>query len=256
MTVHLPAGAMLLAALLVGFPPAAVADDAAPSRSPSPSSETGHWQAPAEIPPGLPSSFAYADSIPGIRVDLRYRGQANFLGRPVDGYGANHLVMTRVAAEALARVQQDLAPMGLGLLVYDAYRPQRAVDHFVRWARDPDDRLMKAGFYPEVDKDRLFAEGYIAAKSGHSRGSTVDLTLVDLATGEPLDMGTAWDFFGEPSWVTWKGASAQQRSNRLLLRELMIKHGFAPYAKEWWHFRFRDEPYSDRYFDASIVPRD
>lgn len=210
------------------------------------------WSPPAEVPAGLPPAFTYADSIPGIRVDLRYLGDDNFVGQRVDGYEANRLVMTRAAATALARVQAELAPMGLGLLVYDAYRPQPAVDHFVRWAEDAADTRMKADYYPDVAKDRLFAEGYIAAKSGHSRGSTVDLALVELGSGEPLDMGTAWDFFGEESWVTWEGATAQQRANRMLLRSVMLNHGFTPYEKEWWHFRLADEPFPDTYFEAPI----
>ncbi|WP_224784604.1 cyclase family protein [Marinihelvus fidelis] len=217
-----------------------------------PGSAAGNWQPPAEVPAGLPPAFTYADTIPGIRVDLRYLGEDNFVGQRIDGYEADRLVMTRATATALAHVQAELAPMGLGLLVYDAYRPQPAVDHFVRWAEDVDDTRMKAEYYPDVQKGQLFAEGYIAAKSGHSRGSTVDLTLVDLASGEPLDMGTAWDFFGAESWVAWDGASAQQRSNRMLLRSVMLGQGFTPYEKEWWHFRFADEPFPETYFEAPI----
>ena len=192
--------------------------------------------------------------VPGVVVDLRYFSNDNFVGRRVDGYAAARCFVSVEAAEALAAVQAELAAFGLGLKVFDAYRPQRAVDHFVRWAEDLADTKMKAKYYPEVDKANLFRDGYIAAKSGHSRGSTVDLTIVSLNEGEPveLDMGTGWDHFGPKSWPSSRAVTAQQRANRMLLRSLMVKHGFRPLAEEWWHFTLVDEPYPDTYFDFVV----
>ncbi|NYT22486.1 M15 family metallopeptidase [Alcaligenaceae bacterium] len=198
----------------------------------------------------LPAGFTYIDdAIPGLKVDLRYAGNHNFVGRPVAGYESARPVLSTSAANALARVQADLKPFNLGLLVFDAYRPQRAVDDFVKWAADPADVRTKAEFYPDVDKRNLFKEDYIAERSGHSRGSTVDLTLAALDTGEQLDMGSAFDFFGVESWPEHPELTAQQRANRLLLRTLMLKHGFKPYPKEWWHFTLENEPFPQEYFD-------
>lgn len=202
----------------------------------------------------LPDGFVHVDAVvPGIVVELRYRGAHNFIGTPIDGYRGDRAILSRPAAAALAQVQAELRPFGLGLKIFDAYRPQRAVDHFVRWARDTGDTRMKAEFYPEVDKRNLFRDDYIAERSGHSRGSTVDLTLVNLAPPhEPLDMGTAFDFFGPASWPEHAGLAPQQRANRLLLQSLMRKHGFRPYPKEWWHFTLEGEPYPDTYFDFVV----
>lgn len=202
----------------------------------------------------LPAGFVFIeDIVPGLRVDLRYTGSHNFVGRPVAGYDNARAVLTVPAANALARVQSDLKPFGLGVLVFDAYRPQRAVDDFVKWAADLSDLKTKPDFYPAVEKKNLFKEDYIAERSGHSRGSTVDLTLVSLASGEPLDMGTAFDFFGLESWPQHPHLTAQQRANRLLLQTLMVRHGFRPYPKEWWHFTLENEPFPDTYFD--FLPR-
>lgn len=198
----------------------------------------------------LPGGFSFIDDIiPGLKVDLRYTSSHNFVGRPVAGYENIRPVLTTLAADALAKVQTDLKPFGLGLLVYDVYRPQRAVDDFVKWAADLDDVRTKAEFYPAVDKQDLFKEDYIASHSGHSRGSTVDLTLISLDSGEPLDMGSPFDFFGIQSWPEHAQLTSQQRANRLLLQVLMGKHGFKPYPKEWWHFTLENEPFPDRYFD-------
>ena len=211
----------------------------------------------AADPPALPDGFVYLDeAVPGVAVELRYKTSGNFVGRPVDGYGPHaRAVLSAPAAEALARVQGALAPFGLGLKVFDAYRPQRAVDHFVRWGRDLADRRTKAAYYPDVAKGDLFTEGYIAERSSHSRGSTVDLTIVhrdaDGAVRE-LDMGSGYDFFGPVSWPDSDAVTAQQRANRALLRHVMTAHGFAPYAQEWWHFTFADEPHPDTYFDFPI----
>ncbi len=204
----------------------------------------------------LPKGFVYADeTIPDLRLDLRYAGSHNFVGKPVDGYLKQRCIMTRAAAEALKKVQEELRPFGLGVKVFDAYRPQKAVDHFVRWAHDLKDTRTKQEFYPDVDKKNLFRDGYIAAKSGHSRGSTVDLTIVSLAgedAGRELDMGSGFDFFGLPSWPDSSQISAPSRAHRLLLRLVMEKHGFRPYAQEWWHFTLKNEPWPETYFDFPV----
>lgn len=203
--------------------------------------------------PPLPDGFVYLDqAIPDLVIELRYSTRNNFVGQPVDGYRHAHAILSTPAAAALAGVQAALRPFGLGLKIYDAYRPQRAVDHFVRWGKDPDDRRTKPDYYPGVAKKDLFKEGYIAARSSHSRGSTVDLTVVYRdRTGllHKLDMGSRFDFFGPASWPDSPRVSPQQRANRMLLRNLMTAHGFVPYAQEWWHFTLRDEPHPDTYFD-------
>ena len=193
--------------------------------------------------------------IPDIQLDLRYYGRHNFVGERIDGYQAPRALLTRQAVAALQNVQQELAPFGLGLKIFDAYRPQQAVNHFARWAEDPNDTRMKAEFYPDVDKRVLFQEGYIAHKSGHSRGSTVDLTLAPLHPGDPgaeLDMGTGFDLFSPQSWPDNPEMTPPQRAHRLLLRTVMEKYGFKPYDKEWWHFTLRDEPFPETYFDFSV----
>lgn len=195
---------------------------------------------------------------PSIRADIKYAGSDNFVGATVDGYEAAKCLLARPAAEALAAVQRSLAADGLGLLVYDCYRPQRAVDHFVRWARDTTDLRTKAAHYPNVDKSRLFEEGYIAARSGHSRASTVDLTLVRLPSAdvrtaaEPLDMGTPYDFFDPRSHTESPEVTGSQLANRLRLREAMEAGGFRNYEKEWWHYTLRDEPWPETYFDVVV----
>jgi muramoyltetrapeptide carboxypeptidase len=194
-----------------------------------------------------------AEAIPGLRVELKYAGTDNFLGAVVDGYGGKpRALLSRPAAEALGRVQRQLSPFGLGLLVYDAYRPQRAVDHFVRWAKDLEDQSRKSVQYPRVDKAKLFELGYIAARSGHTRGSTVDLTLCRLEDGQPLDMGSAYDLFDEISWPSSDAVPAEARANRLLLRSLMLQNGFRPLKEEWWHFTLEGEPYPETYFDIPL----
>lgn len=203
--------------------------------------------------PVEPDFVDLAATIPGIRIELKYASTDNFLGAVVDGYGGQpRALFSRPAAAALARVQAQLEPYGLGLLVYDSYRPQRAVDHFVRWAKDLGDTRRKAEHYPEVAKENLFAEGYIAAKSGHTRGSTIDLTLIDLASGKPLDMGSPYDFFGKISWPESDEVSAEARRNRLLLRSLMLQNGFRPLEQEWWHFTLVGEPYPETYFNVPL----
>jgi D-alanyl-D-alanine dipeptidase len=202
----------------------------------------------------LPEGFVYVDElIPDALVDLRYHGSDNFVGRPVDCYHGSRAILSRPAAEALARVQEELRPFGLGILIFDAYRPQCAVDQFVRWANDLEDQSTKARFYPSVEKRDLLKDEYIAAHSGHSRGSTVDMTLISLGENpSPLDMGSEFDFFGPRSWPDFAGISPQQRANRLLLKNVMLKHGFRPYPKEWWHFTLEEEPWPDRYFNFPV----
>ncbi|MCE5335140.1 MAG: M15 family metallopeptidase [Desulfobacteraceae bacterium] len=203
----------------------------------------------------LPEGFVYVDeAIPGIVVELRYYTDHNFVGERIDGYLKPRCILAREAAEALKGVQEDLARFGLGLKIYDAYRPQRAVDHFVRWAADLGDVRMKPEFYPNVDKSTLF-DGYIAKKSGHTRGGTVDLTIVS-TTGrdapQDLDMGGPFDFFGPLSWPEYAEISPAQRAHRILLKTLMEKHGFKPYSKEWWHFTLIREPFPETYFNFPI----
>lgn len=188
--------------------------------------------------------------VPGLVVDMRYFGAHNFVGAKVDGYEAPVCVLTRQAAAALAAVQRDLSSRGLGLKVFDCYRPVRAVSHFVRWARDPDQRT-KEEFYPDIDKRALFREGFIASRSGHSRGSTVDLTLVRLPGDEELDMGTHFDLLSYRSSNRGK-VTPQQGANRKLLADAMRARGFLPYDKEWWHFTLRNEPFPDTYFDFAV----
>lgn len=204
---------------------------------------------PGDLPPGFVDLSA---AIPGIAFDLRYAGRHNFVGDPIDGYLRPRPILSYPAAAALRRVQDELRPFGLGLMIYDGYRPQRAVDHFVRWSRDLSDQRQKAEFYPNVDKTRLFELGYLAERSGHSRGSTVDLTLISLADGKPLDMGAAYDLFDPISWPTDLSLPAPARANRLLLRTLMVRHGFRPYEQEWWHFTLVDEPFPETFFDFPI----
>lgn len=189
--------------------------------------------------------------VPGLVTDIRYAGSHNFVGRPIEGYTAPHCLLTEPAAKALAEVARDVAAGGLVLKVFDCYRPTRAVADFVRWARDPKEQAAKAEFYPHVDKRTLFRDGYIASRSGHSRGSTVDLTLAR-ADGAELDMGTPFDFFSPKSWTADSSVTAEQHANRMRLAAAMQRHGFRGYAKEWWHFTLRHELFPDTYFDVPV----
>jgi D-alanyl-D-alanine dipeptidase len=204
----------------------------------------------------LPKGFVYVDDlIPDLRLDLRYTGSHNFVGERIDGYRKARCIFSREAAEALKKVQEELRRFGLGVKVFDAYRPQMAVDHFVRWARDVKDTRMRSEFYPDVDKKDLFKDGYIAAKSGHSRGSTVDLTIVSLKgedENRELDMGSGFDFFGPPSWPDYPRIPAPCRAHRMLLQMVMEKYGFKPYPQEWWHFTLKGEPWPDTYFNFPV----
>ncbi len=201
----------------------------------------------------LPKGFVYVkDIIPDLPVELHYFTSNNFVGVPITGYQSNQLILTKAAALALKQVHEVLQTQNLCLKVYDGYRPQRAVNHFILWARDLKDTITKPVYYPEVEKRTLFKAGYISSKSGHSRGSTVDLTIIDGNTGVPLDMGSPFDFFGKQSWLTYSAISTQQKVNRQLLQKVMSQHGFRNYTKEWWHFTLRGEPFSKTFFDFVV----
>jgi zinc D-Ala-D-Ala dipeptidase len=229
--------------------------------------------AQAPVPAGFVDAATVVD---GLVVDMRYFGDNNFVGDTIDGYERPRCLLSAQAANALAAVARDLDVRGLGLKVFDCYRPQRAVAHFVRWAQKIDDVKRKGEFYPDVDKRNLFKEGYIAERSGHSRGSTLDLTLVlrsplpnppphsasqtrvdalmpgEGREGAELDMGSPFDFFSPTSWPSDKSVSAQAQDNRALLAVAMTRGGFKPYDKEWWHFTLVDEPFPDTYFDFPV----
>ncbi|MCM2579257.1 M15 family metallopeptidase [Streptomyces meridianus] len=233
--------------------------------------------AQAASEPKAPKGFvALHDADPTILQEIRYRTEHNFVGEPIDGYREPMCILTEQAARGLHRAQARLLRRGYSLKVYDCYRPQRAVDHFVDWAKDLDDRAMKDEFYPDVDKSRLFEDGYIAEKSGHSRGSTVDLTIVRLPAeptrpyepGEPLvpcyapkddrfpdnsiDMGTGYDCFDTLSHTMDPRIRGEQRANRMLLKSTLEKQGFVNLAEEWWHYTFEPEPFPDTYFDFPV----
>ena len=194
-----------------------------------------------------------AEFIPDAILEIRYHTSYNFVGAPIDGYEQPTALLTREAAEALLAVSDDLKEQGYRLKIFDAYRPQCAVDHFVRWAADVSDTLMKPYFYPDLDKSVLFEQEYIMEKSGHTRGSTVDLTLFDMATEREVDMGGTFDWFGEESHPDYTATiTAEQFANRMILREAMVRHGFKTLDSEWWHFTLRDEPYPDTYFTFPV----
>ena len=200
-----------------------------------------------------PDSFVdAAAAAPGLLVDARYATAHNFVGVLIEGYEKPICYLTKPAAAALALVVRDLEPRGLTLKVYDCYRPERAVAHFIRWAQNLRDQKMKSEFYPNVDKSTLFRDGYIAARSGHSRGSTMDLTIASTADGKDIDMGTPFDFFSPRSWPSDKRVGAEAQNNRVTLALAMRKRGFIPYDKEWWHFTLRAEPYPQTYFDFPV----
>ena len=225
----------------------------------------------------VPDGFVdVKEVIPSIILDIRYYTSHNFVGKPIKGYSAPRCYLTKEAAYSLKHVQEELNQFSLSLKIYDGYRPQRAVDHFVEWAKDMSDTTTKREFYPTIEKRYLFRDGYIASKSSHSRGSTVDLTIVPLPVPQQesyvdgqdlcecylsaekrfkdnsIDMGTGFDCFHELSWTVNERIGTQQRVNRLLLKILMEKHGFKNYEKEWWHFTLEHEPYPDTYFDFVI----
>ena len=191
-------------------------------------------------------------SIQGVTTDIRYAGTANFLGRSVKGYGNPHCLLTPEATEALSLAQDLAKEEGMALLIYDCYRPQRAVDDFVGWVNSHEKEPTKAIYYPHIPREELIQQGYIAERSGHSRGSTVDLTLVSTETGEALDMGTPWDFFDKRSHTQSNVVSVDARANRHALQRIMEGAGFRGYFAEWWHFTLINEPFPDTYFDIPI----
>lgn len=204
------------------------------------------------------------DVVPDVILEIRYFGTYNFVGTRIDGYLQPTALLTREAADSLRVVSDELKAQGYRLKIYDAYRPQMAVDHFMRWGADINDTLMLSYFYPQVEKKDLFRLGYIAEQSGHSRGSTLDLTLFDMRTEKEVDMGGTFDWFGHESYPDCGGnpetgiyhqndtVTAQQFANRMLLRNAMLKHGFKPYDCEWWHFTLKNEPYPDTYFEFPV----
>ncbi len=204
-------------------------------------------------PPSKEDFVDLKEIMPNLRSDVRYFGSNNFVGRPIAGYNQPKCMLAKEAGAALKKVQDELERLGFGLLVYDAYRPQQATDDFVKWADDENDDLMKLQYYPNVEKRDLFVKGYISVKSGHSRGSTVDLTIVSLKTKQILNMGSPYDLFDElSSTATTEGITKNQHSLRMLLKRRMEKHGWQSYEKEWWHFTLKNEPYPDTYFNFPV----
>ncbi|MGA6162517.1 D-Ala-D-Ala dipeptidase VanX [Amycolatopsis magusensis] len=198
--------------------------------------------------------FAFVDElVPGIRWDAKYATWDNFTGRPVDGYQANRIVGTRALCTALDGVREKAGSLGFGLLLWDGYRPQRAVDRFVDWSRQPEDWRTKLRHYPHIDKAEMFEQGYVARKSGHTRGSTVDLTLYHLATGELAEMGGGHDLMDSISHHGAPGITQVEAENREHLRSIMETCGFRAYECEWWHYTLADEPYPATYFDFPIT---
>lgn len=205
-----------------------------------------------------------SEAVPDAILEIRYYNTYNFTGDRINGYMEPTALLTKRAADSLRAVSDELKAKGYRLKIFDAYRPQMAVDHFVRWGRDISDTLMRQYFYPKVDKRRLFELGYIASKSGHSRGSTLDLTLFDMRTEKEVDMGGTFDWFGTESHPDCGGnvttmryrqndtLTKEQFENRMVLRRAMMRHGFRPYDCEWWHFTLRNEPYPDRYFKFPV----
>ena len=209
-------------------------------------------------PQGEPhKGFVYVKSlIPDLIEDLRYFTTNNFMGERADGYEANHAILSKEAATALSKAADELREKGYVVKIFDAYRPQRAVDHFVRWSKT-DDQRNKKDYYPDLAKKSLFPQ-YIATKSGHTKGSTIDMTICYKDTQKEVDMGGHFDYFGPPSHPTFTGkypggeVTPQHKKNRLMLRELMIRHGFKPYNSEWWHFTLKNEPYPTTFFDFPV----
>ena len=203
-----------------------------------------------------PSGFVLlADYVPAIVQEIRYYSTYNFMGERVDGYEDPCALLTKEAARALKTVSNEMNASGYRLKVFDGYRPVRAVKSFLLWGIDDLDQRMKPFFYPELEKPELFSQGYIAGRSSHSRGSTVDLTLLDMQTGKELDMGSPFDWFGEESHPDFRGVTDEQYKNRMFLQAAMTRNGFLPIDCEWWHFTLAQEPYPDIYFDFPVTSR-
>jgi D-alanyl-D-alanine dipeptidase len=190
--------------------------------------------------------------IPSVQLDIRYSTTDNFVGSRIDGYDAPKCFLTREAAVALKNVQEELARKRQSVKIFDCYRPKQAVDHFMRWAKDLSDQKMKSKYYPSIDKESLFQSGYIAERSGHSRGSTLDLTIIDLESNRVLDMGTDFDFFDVLSHTVNSRIMKSQQDNRSALKSVMERNGFKNLEEEWWHFTLKNEPYPDKYFDFKV----
>ena len=193
-----------------------------------------------------------SDYVPAVIQEIRYHSTYNFVGDRVDGYEQPCAILTKEAARALKEISNKLNVMGYRIKVFDAYRPATAVRHFTLWGVDDLDLRMKPFFYPDLEKQELFRKGYIASKSSHSRGSTIDLTLLDMKTGKEVDMGSPFDYFSEVSHPDYKGVTKEQYENRMFLQDMMVRGGFEPYDSEWWHFTLRDEPFPDTYFDFPV----
>lgn len=200
----------------------------------------------------LPPGFVYINDIDeSIKIDLRYSTTNNFTGHIIEGYKSNMAIISYAAAKSLVQVQNDLKKKNLSLKIFDAYRPQMSVNYFIKWSNDLADTINKSLYYPKIKKPQLFPMGYIAERSGHSRGSTVDLTIIDNKTNKELDMGTLYDFFGPESSTDFSNITDNQMSNRLLLLKVMTKNGFKNYPMEWWHYTLVPEPF-DSYFNFVI----
>ncbi len=201
----------------------------------------------------LSKGFVYIDDmIPSAQYDIRYYGEYNFVGKRIDGYKAPLAIMSLKGVTALKKASDELEKKGYLLLIYDAYRPQKGVNVFVRWSKDAKDNKMKNEFYPLLDKRNLFKLGFISSKSGHTRGSTIDLSLIHKSTGKVVDMGGPFDFFGDISNHGTKLITKQQSGNRNVLKNAMVKYGFKPYSKEWWHYTLINEPFPKQYFNFDV----
>ena len=209
----------------------------------------GRSQNPAMDPSGF---VVLSDMVPGILQEIRYYSTYNFIGDRIDGYEEPCALLTIEAARALKSVSNEMLVQGYRLKVFDAYRPARAVKHFVLWGIEDQDVRMKPYFYPDLEKQALFAEGYIAKLSSHSRGSTVDLTLLDMKTGKEVDMGSPFDLFSPVSHPDYRGVTEEQYANRMNLQRVMVRNGFKPIDCEWWHFTLEKEPYPDTYFEFPV----
>lgn len=197
----------------------------------------------------IPKGFVYiTDTVPDVILEPRYYSTYNFIGKRIDGYQAPTAILSEPAATALKGASDDLRAQGYVLKIFDAYRPQRAVDQFMKWAADEDDDVMRTVFYPEIEKNRLIPDNYIAERSGHTRGSTVDLTIVEISTGKEVDMGSPFDFFGPVSHHGTELITPEQTANREILKKAMLNNGFKIYDEEWWHYTLLDEPYPGTYF--------
>lgn len=222
-------------------------------------SDSGH-----ELTPEMDSSqfVLVAEHIPDAILEIRYYSTYNFIGERIPGYQEPVAILTRQAADSLKAVSNDLVKQGYRLKIFDAYRPQCAVDFFMTWAQDPTDTRMKEYFYPELDKTVLVPQDYVCRQSGHTRGSTIDLTIFDMTLEKEVDMGCTYDYFGLASHPdvlpgqevgAYKPINEQQYKNRMILREAMLAHGFKPIDTEWWHFTLKDEPFPDTYFNFPVA---